>query len=125
MAIWFLLIAAWAIALCGLIDVASKPKQVFNEAGRSKRTWLILQAVGFLGLSVAICPYYFLAVRPKLLAAARRLSSERFTSELARIASTPPKPGSTPILWPPSKEQPKVIVPAQAKASAVKSPEVV
>lgn len=118
--IWVLLIAVWVIALCGLIDVAQHSKRAFAAAERSKRMWVILQTVGFLGPSLIIVPYYLFAVRPKVVEGARRVSSEDFQQTLERIRTSPaPSPGPT---WPQNKEQPKVLVPDMPKASPAAPP---
>jgi hypothetical protein len=75
-------------AVWGTIDAASRSRDIWDMTHQNKALWIILQLVlMFVGLGWVFTLAYFIAVRPKLRAAARNVK--------ARTPSTPP-PGWYP-----------------------------
>jgi len=62
------MLALFVIPIWGIVDAAVRPQPVWTVAGQSKVLWIILQLV--LGILGAII--YFVAIRPKLVAATTR-----------------------------------------------------
>jgi len=64
----FVMLPMLVLPIWGIVDAAVRPQQVFTATGQSKVLWIVLQLV--LGILGAII--YFVAIRPKLLAATAR-----------------------------------------------------
>ncbi|HEV3363988.1 MAG TPA: hypothetical protein VG795_07585 [Acidimicrobiia bacterium] len=64
--ILLMMLALFVIPIWGIVDAATKPDAAWTAAGQSKVLWIVLQLV--LGILGAII--YFVAIRPKLVAAA-------------------------------------------------------
>ena len=65
--ILLVLLPMMVLPIWGIVDAAVRPQEVFTATGQSKVLWIVLQIV--LGILGAII--YFVAIRPKLVAATR------------------------------------------------------
>jgi sodium-dependent phosphate cotransporter len=70
--LWLSLLAAVLVALpvWGVIDAVGRPARHWERIGRSKRSWIVLMAVGApVGLGFVLAMAYFTRIRPLLSAA--------------------------------------------------------
>jgi len=80
-------------AVWGTIDAASRSRDIWDMTHQNKALWIILQLVlMFVGVGWVFTLAYFIAVRPKLRAAARNRKTKAYM---------PPPLTPTPISPPP------------------------
>lgn len=70
--IWFVVYLVFLVApIVAIIDIVPRDASQFAESGETRATWLVALGVtlvlcGFIGSGLGV--YYFVAVRPKLVA---------------------------------------------------------
>jgi hypothetical protein len=66
------LLACWFLGLAGIVDVLLQPARAFDNTGRSKLKWLMIETLGAPLTGIFTWAYYAVRVRPQLVAAGGR-----------------------------------------------------